>query len=233
MNKLAIILCILGIRSIAQTPAEGLPFKLTPLSFDEIAATMNTMDKKGIPLEFIDGISLDIGLLTEPPYPIEVSFTVDDAIDYKSLELLRWDGSLRRWMSFSGNSITTITSGIEGTVGCTINKEGCYALFRTAKSTGKVEISLPKKHRCAHFRYVQANTGVVMEGKGEGGAIILPINDPSPRATLTMKCQDDKQTPYQLQAPLGKIISICATDIIDRNFNYQLKSKELRLLAAK
>jgi hypothetical protein len=233
MNKLVIFFCTLGIRVYAQLPVEGLPFELSPLTFNQVASSMNTLNKAGAPLEFLQGITLDIGQLAEPPYPVEVSFVVDESIDHKSLELLRWDGSLRRWMTFSGNGLSNMMSGVEGTVAFMLRKEGSYGLFRDANYSNKVEITLPKNHRCEHYRYVQTNTGVVLEGKAEGDKITLHIDDPSPRAQFTMKCKDEDRALYVLQAPFGKVCPLTSTHALYREFNYQLKAKEVKLLAVR
>lgn len=213
------------ITSVAQSKSN--PFSITPLLFSEIAEAMNTHDKKGMPMEFINGISFSLGGQLEAPYPIMVSVVLNDNVNIKALELLRWDGSLRKWMPFSGNTFTREIHTAGELINFSVIKEGKYGLFYGNKSNTTVQIQLPKKHECVEYRYVQHNTALVYESKGKGQLVTIPIAQPSPRAELVMKCKDEQRKAYTLNNFFGALCSSDGKDYVDESFFYQLRSKDI------
>lgn len=226
MNKLITVFFLL-IVAFGNAQATVQPFTLETLTWKEVAESLTTLDKKGIPLSFVGGVSLDCGTALEAPFPLPVSIVIDQDVDFKSLQLLRWDGSLNKWMRFAGNGISREMNDIDGAVSFTIQKGGLYALFSDDHPTGKVEITLPKNHACITYRFTQDNTQVVAQGKGTKNGLTLPIAFASPRARLELECRDENGKSYTIDAPFGELCQANGAAYYEASFSCQIKPKQL------
>jgi hypothetical protein len=231
MNKLRLSIAMLMLVGLAQAQSVTEAPVFTKLTWEEVAGSLNTLDKKGLPMTFVGGITLDCGEALEAPYPIPVSLMVEGFTDLRALQLLRWDGSLRKWMRFTGSGIHRELGDVDGAVSFTLRKEGTYALFTSDHPTGQVEITLPKNHACSSYRFTQHNVKVVAEGKGRGQTVLIPVASPSPRAKLVLECLDENGTAYTLSAPFGAICETSARQYLDQLFSYQINRKELAAIA--
>lgn len=231
MNKFLLSIAILLFSWFARAQSATQSPTIFKLTWEEVAGSLNTLDKKGLPMTFVGGITLDCGEALEAPYPIPVTLMVEEVTDIRALQLLRWDGSLRKWMRFTGNGISREMGDIEGAVSFNLRKEGTYALFLSDHAAGEVELALPKKHTCTKYRFRQNNVKIVAEGDGEGRTVLIPVVSPSPRAQLVLECLDEDGATYTLSAPFGAICETSARQYLDQSFSYQIKQKELETIA--
>lgn len=228
MNKFIFSILIMGFYTPIFGQQADSTLVLSRLDFADVAASYNTQNKNGVPLEFIDGLVVETGLLNALPSPLEVAIVLPSASKVRDLEVLRWDGSLRRWMSFSNSQLKESTDGIQNAVSFMVSKEGKYGVFYSNHVKAYIEIQLPPKHQCTAFRFVQYNTRVVYEGTSAQGLnmLMLPIENPSPRADLTLTCRDQKLNNYVIREKFGTLLKSDGDEYINRDFKCELKSNQ-------
>lgn len=228
MNKFILSILIVGFSASLFGQQTDSLITLSRLDFSDVAASLNTQNKKGIPQEFIDGLIVETGILSALPTPLEVAIVLPSLSQVRDLEVLRWDGSLRRWMSFSNAQLKESTDGIQNAVSFMVSKEGTYGLFYSDKEQANMEIRLPQKYLCTAYRYVQHNTHTVYEGRSAHGAhtVMLPIENPSPRAELTLTCKDQKFNSFILTEKFGNLLKSDGGEYVKRNFNFELKQNQ-------
>lgn len=193
--------------------------ELRPVTFEEVANSYNTTTAKEELLAFVSGCEITYAAEGRIPYLVEINMQKPLDVDKRNLKIYSWDAAARCWKKSNCSSELVNENG-QSFVRFTTDVAGIYSLMNNDVPRGKCELVLPQNFAGGKWKYIERDAGIVAEGSGASGSIIIRKDFITPDAELHLSKVSgrgiDRTIPF-----IGQLYSSLWLDVTTPSQSYQ------------